>query len=36
MLKIAHEIWHFEGFVGGLAVSDIEYMDTKTRRKKTC
>jgi hypothetical protein len=28
MLKIANEVRHFEGFTGGLAVSDIEYMGT--------
>ena len=28
MLKIANEIRHFEGFKGGLSVSDIEYMGT--------
>jgi len=34
MLKIANEIRHFEGFKGGLAVSDIEYMGTPSLTEK--
>ncbi len=34
MMKIANEMRHFEGFTGGLAVSDIEYMGTPSLREK--
>ena len=34
MLKIANEIRHFEGFKGGLTVSDIEYMGTPSLTEK--
>jgi len=34
MLKIANEIRHFEGFKGGLAVSDREYMGTPSLTEK--
>jgi hypothetical protein len=34
MLKIANEIRHFEGFKGGLAVSDVEYMGTPSLTEK--
>ena len=34
MMRIANEMRHFEGFTGGLAVSDSEYMGTPSLREK--
>ncbi len=34
MLQIASEMRHFEGFTGGLAVSNLEYMGTPSLREK--
>ena len=34
MLQIASEMRHFEGFTGGLAVSNLEYMGTPALREK--
>lgn len=34
MMQIANEMRHFEGFTGGLAVSNLEYMGTPSLREK--
>lgn len=35
LLNIVREMLHLEGFVGGIAVSESEYMTTTTQRKIT-